>query len=248
VSDAVKHTQQMLQASLSQLPPLAKERVPGGIKAWDTLAPGIRSRIGAMAAEPPSHWHRYGKAFLTDLLMMVSLDCAAGASGDRCRLWFRCMADIASSAAPEGELVDPVDAAVYSSLARDFARDTTCWPRCIGTRQIADRVFYGLFTGQPLEPIKDQASVLFDNRHWLALYRAIKDRNVAAATAEFDSIAALWLSDYRHAGEPRFDLAAFPCFEPLPNAALGLVKFREGFPIELADRDHRLFFLAALLE
>jgi hypothetical protein len=223
------------------------ERVPGGAAAWDALAPEIRGRLAAMASEPPDRWHRFGKPFLADLLMMVSLDCAAGISGDRCGIWFDCMADIAAASRPDGNLVDPVSATVYSSLARDFARDTSGWPSRPSTMQVADRVFYGLFTRRRIEPVDEKAAALFDNRHWLSLGHAIETGDAPAAMAAFDAVAAAWLSDYRHAGEPRFDLAAFPCFEPLPNAALALAKFRDRLPIRLANEEHRLFYLAALL-
>jgi hypothetical protein len=245
MSENIGRLRETLQSLLSRIPPLTTERIPGGSEALANLAPTVRARLESIVGGSPDLMHRQSDVLETDLLMMVSLECAAGACGDRCRMWFRCMTDLAAGPTCREPPNDPVDAAVYSSLARDFTRETIGWPQDIQTERTADRVVYSLFTGRQLQ-IDDRPD-LFDNRYWLALYQAAKVRNAPAVVSAFAGIAEWWLSEYRDAGQSRFDLAEYPCFEPLPNAALSLIRYKDLMPVRFTDPEHEVFYMAALI-
>jgi hypothetical protein len=238
-------TVERLRRLLAEEPALGPERLPGGTGEYARLAPEPRATIAYMAGSPPEQWPAHYRTYRTALLRLASLECAAGASVDRCLRWFRCIADLASAPLAGGEPADASTAVTYTALARDFENPARL-SGPVPDGPIPERVLHALLAGAPLP--RSEQRPLFDHEHWAALGQAIRAGDGDAARRAFIGIAEWWISEYEDSGVPRFDLSEYPAFEPAPNAALAIANYAERLGIDFDDPDHRLFYVAALME
>ncbi|MDU2065339.1 MAG: hypothetical protein E6713_10920 [Sporomusaceae bacterium] len=239
---------------LIQTPPVfGEERIPGGLADYERLAPEWLSSLSGIDQLEADAWHR-NDAFVLKIkylreaiFRLGSLECAAGASAERCRLWFACLALLLSQKlVGENYPIDSEETVTFFALTRDFSlehyRD---WPEKSDYEGVASRILYGLMTGYPVVlPTENPA---YDDRHWLQLYRAIMQKNATDLKQACMALADYWLHDYAVNEVPVFDQEQFPCFEADCNAILAIALYREQISVVFEEEKYRQFYLAALL-
>lgn len=246
MTKSIQEIKSHVSTMLKQSPPFGTERFPGAANDYIQISPNIISAIMTMNAQTDES-QEHNNSYRLYILKLVSLECAAGASAQRCRAWFQCLAELASCSLSDSFApIDPVEAVTYFALAGNFSKAMyDKWPDDLDTKQIPDRIIYMMMTGKQLDI--SASAKLYDNQYWLNLYDSINHKDEAGAQAAFISIAEWWLSEYRDSEVPFYDPQSYPYFEPIPNAALALAKLRESMNIGFDSEEQRQFYVAALI-
>lgn len=224
---------------------LGSERIPGGTAAYERLATDVWTLLLRLAAASEASRRVTGSELPRYLLQIASLECAAGAAACRCRAWFRLLARLAAAPDGQGKPVNALSAVIYEALSAEFYLERSNWPDEIPEQSVPDRIVYGLATNKEL--VSAAPPNPFGDENWIQFQSAVKLGDAAGAAEALAAIADWWLSDFDAAGQSRFDLAEFPCFEPLPNAALALAYHKFSLNIEFSDPKYQLFYVAAML-
>jgi len=245
--------EQILQ--LIQVPPVfGAERIAGGTADYARLAPDWLASLSGIDRLEAAAWQRDNSFVLKikylrqAIFRLSSLECAAGAPAERCRMWFRCLASILSQKLiGENYPIDSEEAVTFFALARDFSLERyQDWPEKSDFEGVSSRILYGLMTGYPV--VLPEENPAYDDEYWLQLYQAITQKNGTKVKAACMALADYWLHDYEVNEVPVYDQEQFPCFEPDCNAILAIALYREQIPVVFEEEKYRRFYLASLLE
>lgn len=236
---------------LMDTPPVfGKEHFKGAAADYNRLAPDLLASLAPVKTIKDDSEFISSKyvsySYRENLLKLVSQECAAGASARRCRQWFKCMALLAAQV--PGWTKEPVcdrEGVIYFALSQDFCAERyRDWPDEPRTRETSIWVLYALMTQKEL---LHEGKMYHDDRHWLKLYEAIKNKDETAAKAAYIALADYWLKEYEANDQMQYE-PGFPSFEPDCSAILAIGLFREKFSIQFEEERHRLFYHAVLIE
>lgn len=243
---AYEEVKQTVMSLIEDTPILGLERLPTATRDYHRLIPKILSEVRAFTVSPEES-RRHNQDFRIAILRIASIECAAGASVERCRTWFYCLASLAAWT-PMGNTqpIDIGEAAIWAALAGQFQNPIlTAWTEDPDTRAITDRVVYRLLTRKPIDVQSPHS--LFEDQFWQNLCSAMENGQSEPTTFAFQAIANWWLSEYENTETPAYDPEQFSTFEPAPNAALAIALIRDQMAIQFHQSDHRRFYYAALM-
>ncbi|MFQ4136451.1 hypothetical protein PGN35_009030 [Nodosilinea sp. PGN35] len=241
-----EETKRTVLSLLANIPTFGPERLPAAAHDYQRLIPAITSEVISYTASPEQS-KRHNHDYRVVLLRIVSIECAAGASVERCRTWFYCLASL--SAWIPSDTTQPVnigESAIWAALAGRFDDPAFAnWVNDPNTKSISDRVVYRLLTGKSVDV--QTPKPLFEESFWKDLCSALETKQSELASFTFQAIADWWLSEYQSCETPAYDPENFSTFEPAPNAALAVALIRDQMQIQLHQLAHRRFYYVALM-
>lgn len=250
--EALSFVKEQIFNLTEQVPQFGEERVAGAMADYHRLSVQCREHLRTIDKLEDVRINPYVSPYSNDgyrkaILRLMSWECAAGASAQRCHEWFSCLARLAVRI-PVGETApfDVADALICFALAGDFSVNWyASWPQQPGKEATSTDLLYALMLGRQTNT-PEQDLRYHDMPHWHRLYTAISNYNHEEVAAAAMALADYWYTDYQVNELPMYDPENYPCFEPDCNAIMAVALHREKIPVSFPEKYER-FYIAAFL-